>query len=93
MAKTFNLKICGTGNGNEVTYGSMKVPYPKNYTNNKAFIGQHPLTDTPSENASPINIGEWTNANAGQLISCFEIDWGDAQEGWKTDNTNWNNKK
>ena len=93
MAETFNLKIGGTGNGNEVTYGSMKVPYPKNYTNNKAFIGQHPLTDTPSENASPINIGEWTNANAGQLISCFEIDWGDAQEGWKTDNTNWNNKK
>lgn len=93
MAETFNLKICGTGNGNEVTYGSMKVPYPKNYTNNKAFIGQHPLTDTPSENASPINIGEWTNTNAGQLISCFEIDWGDAQEGWKTDNTNWNNKK
>ena len=93
MAETFNLKIGGTGNGNEVTYGSMKVPYPKNYTNNKASIGQHPLTDTPSENASPINIGEWTNANAGQLISCFEIDWGDAQEGWKTDNTNWNNKK
>lgn len=93
MAETFNLKIGGTGNGNEVTYGSMKVPYPKNYTNNKAFIGQHPLTDTPSENASPINIGEWTNANAGQLISCFEIDWGDAQEGWKTDNANWNNKK
>lgn len=82
--KTFRLQISGTGNGNDVTYGSFTVQKPQNYTNNSAFIGQHPLTE-PEASMSPENIGEWTSNNAGKLMSCFEINWGGAREGWKDD--------
>ena len=88
--KFFRLQISGTGNGNDVTYGSFNVQKPQNYTNNKAFIGQHPLSAPENmETMSPQNIGTWTSNNAGQLMSCFEIDWGGAIEGWREDGIEW----
>ena len=88
--KFFRLQISGTGNGNDVTYGSFNVQKPQNYTNNKAFIGQHPLSAPENiETMSPQNIGAWTSNNAGQLMSCFEIDWGGAIEGWREDGIEW----
>lgn len=88
--KFFRLQISGTGNGNDVTYGSFNVQKPQNYTNNKAFIGQHPLSAPENmETMSPQNIGTWTSNNAGQLMSCFEIDWGGAIEGWREDCIEW----
>lgn len=87
----FKLKIAGTGNGSTVTYGSFNVQKPQNYTNNEAYIGQHPLTDTPAQTEGANTVGPWTEANAGKLLSCFEIDWGGAIEGWKEENNaNWN---
>ena len=86
----FKLKIAGTGNGSTVTYGSFNVQKPQNYTNNEAYIGQHPLTDTPAQTEGANTVGPWTEANAGKLLSCFEIDWGGAIEGWKEEsNANW----
>ena len=85
----FKLKIAGTGNGSTVTYGSFNVQKPQNYTNNEAYIGQHPLTDTPAQTEGANTVGPWTEANAGKLLSCFEIDWGEAVEGWKENNANW----
>lgn len=88
----FKLKIAGTGNGSTVTYGSFNVQKPQNYTNNEAYIGQHPLTDTPAQTEGANTVGPWTEANAGKLLSCFEIDWGGAIEGWKEEsNANWDN--
>lgn len=86
----FKLKIAGTGNGSTVTYGSFNVQKPQNYTNNEAYIGQHPLTDTPAQTEGANTVGPWTEANAGKLLSCFEIDWGGAIEGWKEESdANW----
>lgn len=86
----FKLKIAGTGNGSTVTYGSFNVQKPQNYTNNEAYIGQHPLTNTPAQTEGANTVGPWTEANAGKLLSCFEIDWGGAIEGWNEDsNANW----
>ena len=88
----FKLKIAGTGNGSTVTYGSFNVQKPQNYTNNEAYIGQHPLTDTPAQTEGANTVGPWTEANAGKLLSCFEIDWGGAIEGWKEESdANWDN--
>lgn len=85
---TITLQITkqGSNRGDSVTYGSFEVQKPQNYTNNAAFIGQHPLTTQPEEAIS--KQAEWTHNNSGKLMSCFEINWGGATESWKnTDGT------
>ena len=80
---TITLQITkqGSNRGDSVTYGSFEVQKPQNYTNNAAFIGQHPLTTQPEEAIS--KQAEWTHNNSGKLMSCFEINWGGATESWK----------
>lgn len=92
---TITLQITkqGSNRGDSVTYGSFEVQKPQNYTNNAAFIGQHPLTTQPEEAIS--KQAEWTHNNSGKLMSCFEINWGGATESWKNadgtgDPSSWN---
>lgn len=82
---TITLQITkqGSNRGDSVTYGSFEVQKPQNYTNNAAFIGQHPLTTQPEEAIS--KQAEWTHNNSGKLMSCFEINWGGATESWKNE--------
>lgn len=103
MADNYKLHIGDENLNKTINYGNFEVQFPKNYTNNSAFIGQHKLTKPDSDN---VNIGgsaafDWNKDNAGKLMSCFEINWGNAIEGWRNDddhkntsekakNANWN---
>lgn len=86
MADNYKLHIGDEKTNKTINYGKFEVQFPKNYTNNSAFIGQHKLTapeqfvDNGGSAAS-----DWNKNNAGKLMSCFEINWGNAIEGWRND--------
>lgn len=87
MADNYKLHIGDEKTNKTINYGKFEVQFPKNYTNNSAFIGQHKLTSPESTNVD--NGGsaasDWNKNNAGKLMSCFEINWGNAIEGWRSD--------
>lgn len=83
---SYKLHIGDENTSKTINYGNFEVQFPKNYTNNSAFIGQHKLTMPESiVNDGGLAASDWNKNNAGKLMSCFEINWGNAIEGWRSD--------
>lgn len=85
---SYKLHIGDENANRTINYGKFEVQFPKNYTNNSAFIGQHKLTkpDSTAIDNGGLAASDWNKENAGKLMSCFEINWGNAIEGWRDDN-------